>query len=290
MSLDEAYRQLAEACELDLTVGAPGPADGPDWVDGGRLARDPAALRAWLDDEADRIGAACGKRLPGHVAASRALHGYLWSVGLLISGPWYLQRRVPRLRPEDVRLGPGGALHVVPAPFACLPADPAAGRPEATVLDGERELRAELRRAVADHVAPLFAALRPHLRRGERALWGMAGDDLIGGLWDLGAALGDEEHGAALATLVLPGPRAPFPGGADFRRLPDGEGLTRTRAGCCLYYVVDPDDICGTCPRRRAGAAAAPAGQPIGMPGLTSPLPPVTVLSAATVTGQAAAS
>ncbi|MGW5354049.1 (2Fe-2S)-binding protein [Streptomyces sp. NPDC004031] len=290
MSLDQAYRRLAEACDLDLALGAPGPADGPDWVDGGRLAREPAALRAWLEGEAGRIRADCGKQLSGHVTASRALHGYLWSACLLISGPWYLERRVPRLRPEDLWLRPDGALRVAPAPFACLPGDPAARRPEATVLAGEQDLRAALRRAVTEHAAPLLAALRPHARRGERALWGMVGDDLIAALWELGAALGDGERGAALAAAVLPAPLAPFPGGADFRRSPDGEGLTRTRAGCCLYYAIDPDDICATCPRRRAGAGAATARQPTGIPGLTRPLPPVTVLSAATVTGQEAAS
>lgn len=279
MSLAQVYRRLAEVCpDLDLTLGAPGPADGPGWVDGARLAHDPAALRGWLEGEAARIQDGCGRQVRPDVVASRALHGYLWSACLLISGPWFLAGRVPRLRLEDVWLGPDAALRVaVPDSYACLPGDPEAGEAEAgwaeageaagggaaaQVLAGAEALRADLRRAVADHAGPLLAALRPYTRRGERALWGMVGDDLISGLWHLGTALGDEAHGAAMATLLLPGPKPPFPAGADFRPLPggeqDGRRLTRTRAGCCLYYTIDPQDVCGTCPRLLAAAPAGP--------------------------------
>ncbi|MFI0941461.1 (2Fe-2S)-binding protein [Streptomyces sp. NPDC021020] len=269
MSLAHVYRRLAEACPvLGLTVGAPGPEDGPGWVNGSALAHDEAALRDWLEAGAARIEDGHGKRVRPDVVASRALHAYLWSACLLISGPWYLERRVPRLRPGHVWLGPGAGLRVaVPGSFSCLPGDPAAGRPGATVREGEEALRAQLRRTVADHAAPLLAALGARTRRGGRALWGMVGDDLVSGLWRLGAALGDEEHGAAMATLVLPAPQPPFPGGADFRWLPAAEAeagrLTRTRTGCCLHYAIDPQGVCGTCPRlaaRLSGGEAAFSG------------------------------
>ncbi|WP_443054286.1 iron-sulfur protein [Streptomyces sp. IBSBF 2435] len=268
VSLVLAYRRLAALCPvLGLTVAAPGGAAGQDWVDGARLAYDASARQSWLAAEADRIRAAYGVAARGDVVASRALHGYLWSAGLLMSGPWYLERRVPRLRPADVRLGPDGTLRVAPGAFACLPGDRAAGSAEAVVLDCEEDLRAELRQAVADHVRPLLTALRPHLRRGTRALWGMVGDDLVSGLWHLGRALGEEERGADLAARLLPGPLSPFPGGAGFRRLPDDhpgpERLTRTRIGCCMHYTVCPAETCSTCPRLRTArpaAVAAPAG------------------------------
>jgi hypothetical protein len=75
------------ACDLDLAIGAPGPADGPGWTDAALPAGEPALLRGWVEDEARRIAADSGPRPPGHVAASRALHGYLWSACLLFSGP-----------------------------------------------------------------------------------------------------------------------------------------------------------------------------------------------------------
>jgi hypothetical protein len=292
MSLARAYRRLAALCPtLRLTVAAPaagpcaapcGAADAhapgwtdghaPGWTDGCLLAYDDAARRAWLDAEAARVRDVYGVRAREDVVATKALHGYLWSAALLISGPWYLQRRVPYLRPRDVEVGPGGAYRVVvPGAFACLPGDPAAGSARATVRDREEDLHAELRQAVAEHVGPLLEALRPRVRRGARALWGMAGDDLVSGLWHLGRALGEEERGAELATRVLPAPLAPFPGGARFRRLPDDhpgpDRLTRTRIGCCLHYTVRGDEVCATCPRLRALAprAAGPAA-PIPAP------------------------
>jgi FhuF-like iron-sulfur protein len=267
VSLVWAYRRLAVLCPaLRLTVAADGRAAGPGWVDGARLAHDAAARQAWLAAEAARIRGTYGAEARDDVVASKALHGYLWSACLLISGPWYLERRVPDLRPQDVWVGPGGSLRVAPRPFACLGGDPAAGSAQRSVRDGEEDLRAELRRAVADHVRPLLAALRPHMRRGTRALWGMAGDDLLSGLWHLGRALGEEERGADLATAVLPAPLPPFPGGAHFRPLPGGhpgpERLTRTRTGCCLHYSVRPEETCATCPRRPPARPAPPRTAP----------------------------
>jgi hypothetical protein len=60
--------------------------------------------------------------------------------------------------------------------------------------------------------------------------------------------LGEEDRAVAVASAVLPGDTPPFPGAAGFRRLASGP-WTRTRAGCCLYYAVQPPDACLTCPR-----------------------------------------
>ncbi|OEJ37608.1 iron-sulfur protein [Streptomyces agglomeratus] len=227
------------------------PAEG--WTDSARLVAESGRLDDFVDGEAARIQAAHGHTARPDVAASRALHHYLWSVCLLLSGPWHLERRVPVLRPRDVHIEPvTGDFAVVPGEFTCLPDDPAAGSPGARVVSDEEALRAELRTATADHVRPLLTALAPRLRRGPRVLWGMAGDDLISGIWYLGRMLGDEDRSVRAATELLPGPVAPFPGGADFRRLRDAGGLphtTRTRLGCCLYYTIRPDDACLTCPR-----------------------------------------
>ncbi len=52
--------------------------------------------------------------------------------------------------------------------------------------------------------------------------------------------------------LLLPGTTGPYVGSAAFRVLtgPNGEPLpTRDRVSCCMYYTLDPDDTCATCPR-----------------------------------------
>ncbi|MGX1881625.1 (2Fe-2S)-binding protein [Streptomyces sp. NPDC055287] len=251
--LAETYRRLARVCgSLRVEVARTAhPAEG--WTDGARLVAEPGRLDDFVGAESLRIEAAHGHTARPHVAASRALHHYLWSVCLLMSGPWYLERRVPRLRPQDVHIEPAtGDFAVVPGAFTCLPGDPAAGSPGVHVVPDEEALRAELRAASAGHMRPLLTALAPRLRRAPRVLWGMAGDDLISGIWYVGRMLGEEDRAVRAATELLPGPVAPFPGGADFRRLRDSGGLphtTRTRVGCCLYYTIRPDDACLTCPR-----------------------------------------
>ncbi|MCH0564944.1 (2Fe-2S)-binding protein [Streptomyces sp. MUM 2J] len=260
--LADAYRHLAACCEaLDVHVAEAGPATGHSlrpagpWVDAAELARNPDALGAFVDAEATRLQRRFRRAPRRDTAASRALHDYAWSVSLLMSGPWYLHRRVARIHPHDIRVNPAtGAFEITPGPgFLCLPGDPAAARlPGVRTLPHEQALHAELRAAVADHMRPLLAAIGPHIRRGQRALWGMVADDLLSGIWHLGRLLGQEEQAVQAATDLLPRAIPPFPGGADFRHLPGSNGrshTTRTRLGCCLYYTIRPGEACLTCPR-----------------------------------------
>ncbi|WP_354643206.1 (2Fe-2S)-binding protein [Kitasatospora camelliae] len=231
--LAETYRLLGGICSaLDLDLVESVPAAGPSWVRSDQLALHVEELIA---GEAARILAEHGTRPRPHVIASRVLHHYLWSACLLVSGPWYLTGQVPDLRSAD------------------LWTDPATGRtalrPGASRAGDERDVRD----TVAAHVGPVLAAFQPYVKRGPRALWGMAADDLVSGIWYLGRMLDQEDRAVAAAGAVLPGDTAPFPGAAAFRRLtaPDGRThWTRTRLGCCLYYAVKPDaDACITCPR-----------------------------------------
>ncbi|RPE36450.1 (2Fe-2S)-binding protein [Kitasatospora cineracea] len=235
------YRQLADACPaLTFSLvdegpvgGTPAdgrertPAEGREWIPADRLA---SAVERLVDAEAARIRDRHGLAPRPHVAASRLLHHHLWTTSLLISGVWYLEGRVPLL--------PAGHLWTDTATgdFALRPGDWAPG-------DG-----AALRDAVAAHVGPVLAAFQPLVRRGPRALWGMATDDLLSGLWYLGRMLGEEDRAVATATALLPAGARPWTGPANFRR--ERGGWTRTRQGCCLYYAVDPANPCATCPRR----------------------------------------
>jgi hypothetical protein len=255
-SLSETYRYLRRVCEplavrvtdsshIAVEKGSAGQtaventvAEETAGFSAAALAADPAALTAVIDGESDRVRAAHGVRPRPDVAASRLLHHYLWSVCLLFSGPWYLERRVPRIPPGNVRVAPAtGALTL----------DLRGIRTLAAADDGTT-----LRHAVAAHVEPLLDAFAPRLRRGPRAAWGMVTDDLASGLSFLGRCLGDEERGVREATAVLPGSTPPFPGAAGFRVLHSPSGRphhTRTRMGCCLYYTIAPGDPCVTCPR-----------------------------------------
>lgn len=252
--LRSTYRRLSALTpNLDLHIAPPASGAGQGWADLGELTRLPQVLETLLETETARHTDRYATVPRPDVVASRMLHRFLWSTSLLLSGPWYLDRRVPRQRPQDVRVSRRDeAWQAVPGGFACLPDDPAAGLPGAAVLPGEEALRQELRTAVADRARPLIAALGPRLRRGPRALWGMVEDDLVAGIWHLGRATGDEEKAVSAAGELLPAPLPPFPAGAGFRRLSGADGTsypTRTRAGCCLIYTVPPGEACVTCPR-----------------------------------------
>ncbi|MGW8767988.1 iron-sulfur protein [Streptomyces sp. NPDC055815] len=257
LALTGTYRRVIAVCDaLEARIVAPAAVDDPAAVlpDGCDLACVPGVLDAFIDGSAVRSADCHGRPPRRDVAASRALHDYLWSVSLLMSGAWYLDRRVPRISPRDVRVDLAtGAIGIVPGQaFACLPTDPAAAAAGARIVGHEEELRAELRAAVVDHVRPLLAAIGPSVRRGPRALWGMVADDLLSGVWYLGRMLDQEERAVREATELLPTAIPPFPGGADFRTLTGRDGRrhpTRTRLGCCLYYTIAPERSCLTCPR-----------------------------------------
>ncbi|MFJ8630627.1 (2Fe-2S)-binding protein [Streptomyces sp. NPDC093568] len=254
-TLGDVYDRLTGLCEvLSVRVAGPGAEAVRAGVSPAELVKDEAVLDAFVSAEATRIHDRYGVLPRRDVAASRALHDYVWSVSLLMSGAWYLERRVPRIRPEDLRLDLATAEFTL-APgsdLACLADDPAAGLPGVLTVPHERALDAELRTAVADHMGPLLDAIGPIARRRSRALWGMVSDDLVSGIWYLGRTLGREDDAVRAASRLLPGALAPYPSGAGFRHLTTDDGRrhpTRTRAGCCMYYTIRPAEACATCPR-----------------------------------------
>jgi hypothetical protein len=254
-TLGGVYRSLADRCEaLTVRVAEPGGDRTEPGATAAELTTDQRLLDAFVDAEAARIQHRYGTVPRRYVAASRALHDYAWSLGLLMAGAWYLERRVPRIRPEDVRLDLASAAYVITpgTELSCLDGDPLGALPGVLTIPHEAALRAELRAAVAEHMGPLLTAFGSVVRRRGRALWGMVADDLVSGIWYLGRTLGQEGDAVRAATEVLPVALSPYPAGADFRYLTDRDGrrhVTRTRTGCCLHYTIRPAEACITCPR-----------------------------------------
>ncbi|MEU3351030.1 (2Fe-2S)-binding protein [Streptomyces sp. NPDC037389] len=248
----DSYARLTEALPA-ITVRCGPPGRGEGWVTAAELAAGGPALDAFLAWDEAQVLREYGQEPRPDVVASFGLHRYAWHVCLLFTLPWFLHRRVPRLPVEAVSLHrASGRITADAAAFACLPGDPAAGHPDAVTMTDEEALRAELRSAVAAHLAPLLAALGPRMRRGGRALWGMVTDETAEGLWHVGRLLGEEGRVRRELELLLPGDTAPYVGDAAFRELtgPRGEKLlTRDRASCCFFYTLRPEDSCATCPR-----------------------------------------
>ncbi|MFF7334473.1 (2Fe-2S)-binding protein [Streptomyces sp. NPDC090306] len=254
----DAYARLTEVYPyLAVTELGHGerPADHADtrWLAVGALAEGGAALDSFLAWDERQTVEEYGRRARPDVVATFGLHRYAFPATLLVTLPWFLHRRVPRYPVGNVWYArEAGRFAVLPGDFACLPGDPAALLPGARVVPDEEALRTEVRAAVAEHLEPLLAAFGPRMRRRGRALWGMATDEIVDGLWYLGELLGEEERAVRELELLLPGATLPYIGTAGFRELsgPDGQSLqTRDRASCCMYYTLRPDDTCGTCPR-----------------------------------------
>lgn len=257
--LADAYARLTSAYP-GLTVTELGPRDpapaGPGWAGAAELARGGAALEAFLAWDDAQVLRDYGQKARPDVIASFGLHRYAWPACLLITVPWFTHRRVPRFPVTHVsydRSAPGEMrLAVRPTAFACLPDDPAAALPGARVVPDEEALRGEVRAAAAEHLEPVLAGFGPRMRRRGRALWGMATDEVVEGLWYVAHLLGEEARAQRELELLLPGATKPYVGSAAFRELtgPDGESLpTRDRASCCMFYTVRPEDTCATCPR-----------------------------------------
>ncbi|WP_217207266.1 (2Fe-2S)-binding protein [Streptomyces sp. AC550_RSS872] len=262
-ALTDAYTRLTEAFPgLDITQLLPDAQlprhDG--WITATALAEGAAGLDAFLAWDDTQIRRDYGQPARPDVVAGFGLHRYAWPVCLLITVPWFLLGRVPRFPVTHVsydRTPPGlplGRLAARPTTFACLPGDPAAALPGARVVPDEEALRAEVRAAVAEHLEPVLAAFGPRMRRRGRALWGMATDEIVEGLWYVAHLFGDGEQNRAQRELelLLPGATKPYVGSAAFRELtgPNGESLpTRDRASCCMFYTLRPEDTCLTCPR-----------------------------------------
>lgn len=258
--LADAYARTT-AVLPDFTVTPLAPAqplpEGDGWITAAALAAGGEGLDAFLARDEAQVVRDHGRPARPDVIASFGLHRYAWPACLLITAPWFLQRRVPRYPVTDVSYdrtrGPM-AFAVRPGPFACLPRDPAASHPGARVVPDEEALRAEVRDAIAEHLEAVLAGFGPRTRRRGRALWGMVTDDVVEGLWYLGELRGGAERRRAEQELrlLLPGATRPYVGSAAFRELtgPNGEPLpTRDRASCCMYYTLDPEDTCVTCPR-----------------------------------------
>ncbi|CAL9570533.1 (2Fe-2S)-binding protein [Streptomyces sp. enrichment culture] len=251
-----SYTRLAEVFPglrvRELADGEPVPS-GDGWVRADELAAGGPALDAFLAwDEAQTLRD-YGVAARPDVVASFGLHRYAWPACLLVTVPWFLHRRVPRVPAADVAFQRTlGRMAVRVREFACLPGDPAAALPGARVVQDEEALRAEVRAAVAEHIGPVLEGFGPRMRRRGRALWGMATDEIVEGIWYLAGLLGEEPRAMAELELLLPGTAKPYVGPAGFRELtgPDGRSFpTRDRASCCLFYTLRPEDTCVTCPR-----------------------------------------
>ncbi|APU12412.1 MULTISPECIES: (2Fe-2S)-binding protein [Actinoalloteichus] len=231
---------------------------GEDWSRCSSLLDDPAAFTRWREVLGgwltENYGAA-----PERTTAGYVMSWYLSVPGYLGALLFHTARRVPSLRPEDTafRLAAGrphlDGIALTGDAFACLPDDPDADDPSATVVADEQALAVLLRARFAGHAARFVAAFAPGTRLGRRMLWAAATDVLDTTLWLSGQMCGDEDRGVADAALVFGTEADPFTALSTMYRVPGADGedrWTRRRESCCFHYALPGSpQACTTCPR-----------------------------------------
>lgn len=245
---------------LDLRVYAgSGLDDLPEgWARGDQLLADDDLLSWVVDTEVVAATHRYSASPRRDVAAYWVMQHYTYLLASLTVGAVVDDDRVVRIQPSGFAFAsPGDTSPVAAAPveFGCLPGDPDAGAPCAVVVLDRAGLYALARRWLVEHLTPVFAALRPHLRRGPRAAWANATDMVGSVIWLASDGLVGTDRDAYAAEqfdLLFGGQVKPFTGVPQLVTLPVSSGAsytTKLRKDCCLYYTLDSADACFTCPR-----------------------------------------
>jgi hypothetical protein len=237
---------------VQVRVGLPDDATG--WT---RCADvDTAYVAGWESRLATGISRAYGRTHPMTTSAF-CLDSYAGIPGQVGGALFRLARRVPRLDRASLAFSchpdshhPDGVA-LLDHRFWCLPGDPDATHPHATVVADEAALAAVLRAQVRAHADEFVAGYRGGARLPRRALLGAFFDGLDTGVWYGGDP---EVHTVpSEGSTVLPGDTAEFADPSSLHLLVDARDRThvsRRRVGCCYYFkVADDGRACATCPR-----------------------------------------
>ncbi|MFI9012236.1 (2Fe-2S)-binding protein [Actinosynnema sp. NPDC053489] len=229
------------------------PEERGGWVLCSEFTGGPERFDAWREALAEWLREQYGEA-PDRTTAGYVMSWYLGVVGMAGGLLFHSERRVPSLRPADVavKVAWGGRPHVVglallAEEFACLPDDPEADHPAATVVADETALAALLRARFAAHAAAFVGVFGPTVRLGRRTLWAAATDALDSAAWTAGQLCGDETAGVADSALLLPAKLDPFTSASTLRAT--GTGWTRRRESCCFHFALPNAEPCATCPR-----------------------------------------
>lgn len=230
--------------------------EGDGWVRCAEVTRQ--YLAGWEVGFTARVVADTRRPVPRITSTAYVLKHYAALPGLLGAICFHLDRRVPRLAREAIAFHPDEGyryprrLALLDERFWCLPTDPQADHPAATVLADEEALAARLRTEVRGHADDFLAGYVPMTRLARRHRLGVFFDGLDQWLWLAGRYSGHEHAGVADAHLVLPGGTAEFDEPSTVYAFVDGQGrprASRVRTACCYYHRLPGGDACLTCPR-----------------------------------------
>src|SRR5690349_3189877 len=101
----DAYERLSKAYPrlqaVERAAHEPAPR-GAGWIGADALAAGGAEVDGYLAWDDAQVLRDYGRQARPDVVATFGLHRYAWPACLLITAPWFLDRRVPRLSARDV--------------------------------------------------------------------------------------------------------------------------------------------------------------------------------------------
>lgn len=195
-----------------------------------------------------------------NVVGSALLQGYQWLIIGAALGAYLVDRRVPDLALDAVRVrfseaGSAAAIAFTRARFAALPSDPAAHHPDAYVVPDLDALRERLRTGLETHLGWVINRIGEITGCRRAGLWLAAADRCASTVsWLM--QLQDAQAGLHKITAEMePLVRVPSSPLANKKAtLIEVTHLEQShvfceRATCCFWYKSDGGDFCSTCPR-----------------------------------------
>ncbi|MBC8077884.1 MAG: (2Fe-2S)-binding protein, partial [Chloroflexales bacterium] len=195
------------------------------------------------------------------IIGSALLQGYQWPLVAAAVACYLIDRRVPDLRQENIRIhhnadGEADGIAFVAGSFAALPDDSAAAHPDAAIVPGLTALRAVLREGIEAHLGAIIGRICAQLGCKPRGLWLNVADSVAGNLAWL-----TQEHDKTVSMEQIAA---------------DVDGVIRVagsllntnqiglfaltyreqtqvhldRATCCYWYKTEGGAYCSTCPHR----------------------------------------
>jgi hypothetical protein len=248
--LTSTLDRIAAAGEfLEVQIG-PATVDG--WFHGAALARPGSPELATLL-------ARIGQKYATHdrtVMASHVFGEYHWLPMAVSIGCFLTAQRVPDISSDTVALRFNAEecwfdrIRLLTTRFVCLPSDPEADHPDATVVPDLAALRRYLRQQVETHVAQMIETARAQSSLGRRAPWLMAADRFASTIIWLTKEFGDPERCWTEIADLVQAAGSPLRGPSGIMTV-EHEGRCEyflDRATCCLAYKVGDGVKCNTCP------------------------------------------